>query len=50
MNGELLRTPLSYSTLETAVNLRKTLDAGVTFVRDAGGADAGFKRASRMAS
>jgi imidazolonepropionase-like amidohydrolase len=42
---ELLRTPLSYSTLETAVNLRKTLDAGVTFVRDAGGADAGVKRA-----
>ena len=42
---ELLRTPLSYSTLETAVNLRKTLDAGVTFVRDAGGADAGVRRA-----
>ncbi len=43
--GELLGTPVSYSTLETAVNLRKTLDAGVTFVRDAGGADAGIKRA-----
>ena len=43
--GELLRTPLSYSTLETAVNLRKTLEAGVTLVRDAGGADAGVKRA-----
>lgn len=43
--GELLRTPVSYSTLETAVNARKTLDAGVTFVRDAGGADVGIKRA-----
>ncbi len=42
---ELLRAPVSYSTLETAVNLRKTLDAGVTFVRDAGGADAGIRRA-----
>ena len=43
--GELLGTPVSYSTLETAVNLRRTLDAGVTFVRDAGGADAGIRRA-----
>ena len=42
---ELLDTPASYSTLETAVNLRKTLNAGVTFARDAGGADAGIKRA-----
>ena len=42
---ELLSTPASYSTLETAVNLRKTLHAGVTFARDAGGADAGIKRA-----
>jgi imidazolonepropionase-like amidohydrolase len=42
---ELLRTPDSYSTLEAVVNLRKTLDAGVTFVRDAGGVDAGFRRA-----
>ena len=43
--GELIRTPASYSALETAVNLRRTLDAGVTFVRDLGGADAGVRRA-----
>jgi imidazolonepropionase-like amidohydrolase len=42
---ELLRTPLSYFTLEAAGNLGKTLDAGVTFLRDAGGADAGVKQA-----
>ena len=42
---ELLRTPVTYSTLEAAANLRKTLEAGVTFVRDAGGADAGIRRA-----
>ncbi len=42
---ELLRTPPSYFALEAAVNLGKTLDAGVTWVRDAGGADAGVKRA-----
>jgi imidazolonepropionase-like amidohydrolase len=43
--GELMRTPVSYSAIETAVNARKTLDAGVTFVRDAGGTDAGIRRA-----
>jgi imidazolonepropionase-like amidohydrolase len=42
---ELLHTPASYSTLEASVNLRKTLEAGVTLVRDAGGADAGMRRA-----
>ena len=42
---ELLHTPVSYSTLEASVNLRKTLEAGVTLVRDAGGADAGMRRA-----
>ncbi len=42
---ELLRTPPSYFALEAAVNLGKTLDAGVTWVRDAGGADAGVKQA-----
>lgn len=42
---ELLRTPRSYATLEATVNMRKTLDAGVTFARDAGGIDAGFRRA-----
>jgi imidazolonepropionase-like amidohydrolase len=43
--GEMLQTPESYALLETTVNLRKTLDAGVTFVRDVGGVDAGVKRA-----
>ena len=43
--GELLRTPESYQVLEAAANLGKTLDAGVTFVRDLGGIDAGVKRA-----
>jgi imidazolonepropionase-like amidohydrolase len=42
---ELLRTPLSERILESGSILRRTLEAGVTFVRDAGGADAGFKRA-----
>jgi imidazolonepropionase-like amidohydrolase len=40
---ELLRTPITQWTLEGAVNLRRTLEAGVTFVRDAGGADAGMR-------
>ncbi len=42
---ELLHTPLSLRTLEAARNLRRTLEAGVTFVRDAGGADAGVRDA-----
>lgn len=42
---ELLRTPLSARLLETAHVLRRTLDAGVTFVRDAGIADAGIRDA-----
>ena len=42
---ELLRTPVSYGVFETGQNLRRTLDAGVTHVRDAAGADAGVKRA-----
>jgi imidazolonepropionase-like amidohydrolase len=42
---QVLQTPESYAVLETAVNLRRTLAAGVTFVRDLGGADAGVKRA-----
>ena len=43
--GELARTPPSYSLLETTVNLRKVLDSGVTFVRDLGGVDVGVRRA-----
>jgi imidazolonepropionase-like amidohydrolase len=42
---ELLKTPLSYRNIETGVNARKTLEAGVTFARDAGIADAGIRDA-----
>jgi imidazolonepropionase-like amidohydrolase len=42
---ELLRTPFSRRVLETADVLRRTLSAGVTFVRDAGIADAGVRDA-----
>ena len=42
---QMLRNPVSYGVLEAAVNLRKTLEAGVTHLRDAGGADAGMRRA-----
>jgi imidazolonepropionase-like amidohydrolase len=40
---ELLRTPYSRRVLETAQVLARTLEAGVTFVRDAGIADAGVR-------
>jgi imidazolonepropionase-like amidohydrolase len=40
---ELLRTPFSQRVLETAEVLRRTVSAGVTFVRDAGIADAGVR-------
>ena len=40
---ELLRTPMSRRVLETAAALSRTLAAGVTFVRDAGIADAGVR-------
>ncbi len=40
---ELLRTPISRRVLETAQVLRRTLHAGVTFVRDAAIADAGIR-------
>jgi peptide/nickel transport system substrate-binding protein len=42
---ELMRTPISRRVLETAHTLRRTLAAGVTFVRDAGALDAGVKEA-----
>ena len=42
---QLLRTPLSERILEAGSILRRTLEAGVTFVRDAGGADAGIRDA-----
>lgn len=42
---ELMRTPVSRWALESTINLRRTLEAGVTSVRDAGGADAGIRGA-----
>jgi imidazolonepropionase-like amidohydrolase len=41
----ILNLPFSYRFYEGAQNLRATLAAGVTTVRDAGGADLGIKRA-----
>jgi len=43
--AESLAAPLSLWALETAQNARLTLDAGVTFVRDMAGADAGMRDA-----
>jgi imidazolonepropionase-like amidohydrolase len=40
-----LNTPFSYRFFEAAVNLRKTLEIGITTVRDAAGADLGVKEA-----
>jgi imidazolonepropionase-like amidohydrolase len=42
---ELLRTPLSERVLDAAGVLRRTLEAGVTYARDAGGIDAGVRNA-----
>jgi imidazolonepropionase-like amidohydrolase len=42
---ELLETPVTQWTLEAARNARRTLECGVTFVRDAAGADQGLKTA-----
>jgi imidazolonepropionase-like amidohydrolase len=42
---ELMRMPVTEWTLATARNLRVTLECGVTYVRDAAGADAGMRRA-----
>jgi len=41
----MLTTPLSFTFYEAIQNLRATLEAGVTTVRDAGGADLGVKLA-----
>jgi imidazolonepropionase-like amidohydrolase len=41
----LAQTPFSYQFYEAAANLRATLHAGITTVRDAGGADLGIKQA-----
>ena len=42
---ELLRTPITEWSVAAASSLSRTLQAGVTFVRDAGGTDAGLKAA-----
>lgn len=41
----IVETPFSLQFFSAAANLRKTLDAGITSIRDAGGADAGIKEA-----
>ena len=41
--AEVLATPISRWSLETAQNARLTLEAGVTFVRDLCGADRGLR-------
>jgi imidazolonepropionase-like amidohydrolase len=43
--GETLSTPVTRWALEAASNARRTLEAGVTFVRDLGGADRGIRDA-----
>ena len=40
-----LQSPFSYQYYEAMLNLRKTLDIGITTVRDAAGADLGVKQA-----
>jgi imidazolonepropionase-like amidohydrolase len=48
-DGEaLMRTPVSRWALHAAEAMRTTLECGVTFVRDAGGADAGFRDAVEL--
>lgn len=43
----LVNRPFSYNFYVAAQNLRATLDAGITSIRDAGGADLGMKEAVR---
>jgi imidazolonepropionase-like amidohydrolase len=43
--GRLIQEPFSLEFYEAARNLRATLEAGITTVRDAGGADLGIKEA-----
>jgi imidazolonepropionase-like amidohydrolase len=43
--GRLIQEPFSLEFYEAARNLRATLEAGITTVRDAGGADLGVKEA-----
>ncbi|MGB5953461.1 MAG: amidohydrolase family protein [Ornithinimicrobium sp.] len=44
---QILQTPFSYPYYQAIANLRATLHTGVTWVRDAGGADLGVARAVR---
>jgi imidazolonepropionase-like amidohydrolase len=48
--AEAVATPLTAWALEAAANARRTLEAGVTFVRDLGGADAGMRTPSPAAT
>ena len=43
--AEILRTPVTQWAIEAAQNARRTLGAGITFVRDLAGADMGFRDA-----
>ncbi len=42
---QILQTPFSLQFYSAAANLRKTLETGITSIRDAGGADLGVKEA-----
>lgn len=42
---QMMMRPFSYRFYESTVFMRRTIDAGITTVRDAGGADLGIKRA-----
>ncbi len=42
---DIIETPFSLQFFRAAANLRKTLHSGITFVRDAAGADLGVKQA-----
>lgn len=42
---QIIETPFSLQFFSAAVNLKKTLDIGITSIRDAGGADLGVKEA-----
>lgn len=46
--GRNLQTPASQRVLEAAFNLRRTLEGGVTFVRDATSTDAGMRTAVEL--
>jgi imidazolonepropionase-like amidohydrolase len=43
--AQMLMTPFSYKFYEAIDRMRRTIDAGITCVRDAGGADLGLKQA-----